>query len=199
MLALAGASIVLLAGCGSSDGSSSGSRSTLNYVPTTSYALKEPATTTTSTTAPANTAPLEAGQIADGEQNYVVKGGDSLSKIASLYDVEMALICSYNGWPDCGAEHLLLVGDVVLIPPGQLVPSSAETPTATETVPTPDDGTTAEGVGCTHTIVEGDNPTRVAKKYNVTVDELANANLSNPVWNTFLLGASLNIPANGTC
>jgi hypothetical protein len=59
--------------------------------------------------------------------------------------------------------------------------------------------TAAAGVGCTHTIVEGDNPTRVANKYGITVDELAAATAGNPAYQNFLIGSSLSIPANGTC
>jgi LysM repeat protein len=54
-------------------------------------------------------------------------------------------------------------------------------------------------VGCTHTVESGDNPTRVANKYGVTVDELAAANAGNPAYQNFLIGSSLSIPANGTC
>ena len=35
--------------------------------------------------------------------------------------------------------------------------------------------------------------------YGITVDELAAANASNPAYQTFLIGSSLSIPANGSC
>ena len=37
----------------------------------------------------------------------------------------------------------------------------------------------------------GDNPTRVANKYGITVDELAAANAGNPAYQNFLIGSSL--------
>ncbi len=174
----------------------------MQYVPGTSYALKAPATTTTTTTLPASA--ITPGQgTSPSEQTYQIQSGDSLFKIASLYDITPDLICTYNGWSDCiDPPHLLLPGDTILIPPGGAVPGTSTDGSVDEvdTIDTPDDGEAADDeVGCVHTIVAGDNPTRVADKYNVTVDELSNANLNNPVWNTFLIGSTLNIPANGDC
>jgi LysM repeat protein len=197
------ASMALLSGCGSSDGEAAGSSDTLNYVPTTSYALKAPATTTTTTTLPAGETP--AGGTVPTEQTYTIQSGDSLSAIASRFDVTMDAIVAYNGWTD-GINHVLLPGDTILIPPGSASPGAAQTPssgdsTDSDSSETADSGETEEasGTGCTHTIVSGDNPTRVANQYDITVDQLSNANLNNPVWNTFLVGSTLNIPPEGNC
>ncbi|MEZ5297398.1 MAG: LysM peptidoglycan-binding domain-containing protein [Ilumatobacteraceae bacterium] len=207
-LTIGAAAMALLSGCGSSDGEAAGSGDTLNYVPTTSYALKAPATTTTTTTlAPGET---PAGGTVPTEQSYTIKANDNLFKIASLYDVEIELICSYNQWTDCiNPPHLLLPGDTILIPPGSAVAGSTQTAStdtgSTDTGSTDSGSTdsgdteTATGTGCSHTIVSGDNPTRVASKYGITVDQLSNANLNNPVWNTFLIGSTLNIPPEGNC
>ena len=54
------------------------------------------------------------------------------------------------------------------------------------------------GTACEHTIVAGENPSKVATKYGITVDELRAANPGG-VMDTFLVGAVLNIPSNGTC
>ena len=196
------APIGLLSGCGSSSGDGEGSSATLQYVPGTSYALKQPATTTTTTTLAVGVTPGQGTSLS--EQTYQIQSGDSLFKVAGLFDVTPDLICSYNGWPDCiDPPHLLLPGDTILIPPGGAVPGAAADGTADEvdTIDTPDDGAGDgdDAAGCVHTIVAGDNPTRVANKYDVTVDELSNANLNNPVWNTFLVGSTLNIPPNGDC
>jgi hypothetical protein len=48
-------------------------------------------------------------------------------------------------------------------------------------------------------VVANDNPTRVAAKYDITVEELAAANANNPAYQHFQLGSQLTIPANGSC
>ncbi len=201
------ASMALLSGCGSSDGEAASSGDTLNYVPTTSYALKAPATTTTTTTVAPGETP--AGGTVPTEQSYTIQSGDSLSAIASRFDVTMDAIVAYNGWTD-GINHVLLPGDTILIPPGSAAPGATQTAstggstdssTDSGSSETADSGDTEEatGTGCSHTIVSGDNPTRVANQYDITVDQLSNANLNNPVWNTFLVGSTLNIPPEGNC
>jgi LysM repeat protein len=213
--ALGSASLLLLSACGSSDGSGAETDGTLQYVPTTSYALKAPETTTTTLAPDGATTP--GGGTSPGEQSYTIKANDNLSKIANLFDVEMELICSYNGWSECiSPPHLLLPGDTILIPPNAAVPAAASTDTgsadsgstdtdsdtaSTDTDTDTDTGeaSTEAGVGCSHTIVENDNPSRVANQYDITVDELSNANLNNPAYSNFLIGSSLNIPANGSC
>jgi hypothetical protein len=191
--------IVLLTGCGDS-GSASGSRATLQFEQGTSYVTIEPATTTTTTTIPQNE--IEEGAISPTEQTYTIQSGDNLFRISGLFDIEAEVICNYNGWADCiDPPHLLLPGDDILIPPNALVPGQESGGTTTDETDSIDEveETEDEGVGCVHTIVEGDNPTRVANQYDITVDELSNANLSNPAYNTFLIGATLNIPSNGNC
>ncbi len=193
------APLVLLAGCGDT-GNATGARATLLFEQGTSYVTIEPATTTTTTTIPVEEA--EGGGISPTEQTYTIQANDNLFKIASLFDVEIEVICNYNGWTDCiDPPHLLLPGDDILIPPNAAIPGQEADGSTSEQADSIDEveDTEDEGVGCVHTIVAGDNPTRVATKYDITVDELSNANLNNPVWNTFLVGATLNIPANGSC
>jgi LysM repeat protein len=196
--ALAASPVLSLTSCG---GDAEGARTTLGTVQTTSYVVEDPVTTTTTTTLP--TAPIE-GQVSPTEQTHVVAAGDSLSKIASLYGITMDALINYNAWTE-GINHFLLPGDEVKIPPNSKVPSATpDTGSSTGSSDTGGGDTTTEtttpaGVGCTHTIVEGDNPTRVANKYDITVDELAAANAGNPAYQNFLIGSSLSIPANGTC
>jgi peptidoglycan endopeptidase LytE len=193
--------LLLAAGCGSSTGDGAGA--TLSPIAPSSYVTIEPATTTTSTTLAPNQTTPEGGGISTSEQTYTVVAGDSLSKIASLYKITVDVLCNYNGWTDCPG-HLILPGDPVLIPPNTPIPGSpgATTPPAGTSgggTPTPTTAPPASGSGCTHTVVDGDNPTRVAKKYGITVAELAAANEGNPAYDNFLLGSQLTIPANGTC
>ena len=194
--ALAASPVLSLTSCG---GDNTGARTTLGTVQTTSYVVEDPVTTTTTTTLPTS---LPEGQVSPTEQSYVVVAGDSVYKIASKHGITPDALVNYNAWTD-GINHPLFQGDVVKIPPNSKVPSATpdtQAPssggggggTTTET-------TTPAGVGCTHTIESGDNPTRVANKYGITVDELAAANAGNPAYQNFLIGSSLSIPANGTC
>ena len=188
--------VLLAAGCGSDGGVADGPGDVLVDIQPSSYVTKEPETSTTTTTIVV--VDLVAGETSPLEQIYIVQPGDSLSRIASIHDITMDALVSYNAtvWPE-GATHAFFVGDEVKIPPEAKIPGTA-TDTGTEAA-TPADGTSVPGVGCEHTVVANDNPTRVAKKYGVTVDELAAANSSNSAYLSFQLGSKLNIPANGTC
>lgn len=205
--ALACAPLVLLSACGTSGGSAEGARSTLQYVPTTNYVLREPATTTTTTAAPAAETP--AGGTSPGEQTYQIQANDSLSKIASRFEVEMQAICDYNQWSTCiNPPHLLLPGDEILIPPLAATVSSTDdgdteaAVAADDSIDTDDDGADADdeaGEGCTYTIEANDTPAGVASDYDITFQQLQAANPSRDFQSWFLVGASINIPPEGSC
>ncbi len=198
--------LLLAAGCGSTSGD--GARATITPIQGSSYVTIQPATTTTTTTILVDN--LNPGDVSPVEQLYVVKSGDSISRIASLYDITMDTLVNYNDWPE-GLDHFLQVGDEVRIPPDTPVAGSSGGETASGSsgssgssggsseTQTDDSVEPATGEGCQHTIVDGDNPTRVANKYDITVDELANANINNPVYQTFLIGSQLTIPPGGSC
>ena len=194
--ALAASPILSLTSCG---GDAEGARTTLGTVQTTSYVVEDPVTTTTTTTLPTA---VPDGQVSPTEQSYVVVAGDSVYKIASKHGITPDALVNYNAWTD-GINHPLFQGDVVKIPPNSKVPSATPDTQAPSSGGggggTPSQTTTPSGVGCTHVIESGDNPTRVANKYGITVDELAAANAGNPAYQNFLIGSSLSIHANGSC
>jgi len=103
--------LLLSAGCGASSGD--GARSTISPIQPSSYVTIEPATTTTTTTIFIDPSQPSGPSISPDPQTYVVQAGDSLSKIASLYDITVEVLISYNGWTD-GTSHLLLPGDEIL-------------------------------------------------------------------------------------
>lgn len=84
------------------------------------------ATTTTvllpNDTASANTGPecTDCPGVSPVEQTAVVKAGDSLASIASTYGVAIEHLVAYNQWPD-GTGHVLVVDDIVKIPPNALL------------------------------------------------------------------------------
>jgi LysM repeat protein len=182
--------LLLAAGCGSTE---TGSRTTLASIQPSSYVTILPVTTTTTIPVPTT--------IADGTsaeaQVYTVVAGDSVFKIAELFGVPPDVLASFNQWP-LGIQHPIFGGDIVNIPPGASLPGAdsgqvagGQTGSDPEAAPT--------GAGCQHTIVLNENPSRVANRYEITVDELRAANASSNVINTFNVGQVLNIPANGNC
>lgn len=189
--------LALLAGCGAS---ATGARTTVQPVQPSSYVVQEPVTTTTSTTAPP-IATTPAGQISATEQIYTIVANDSISKIAGLHQISMDDLVNYNGWTD-GLNHVLIPGQTVKIPPNALVPGTgtadtggADAGTGGGDVAAP--ATAAPTEGCTHTIESGENPTRVANEYDITVDQLREVNPG--VIDTFIVGQTLVIPPGGDC
>lgn len=193
--------MLLLASCGGT--TATGARATIANIQPTSFVEIPPATTTTTTTLPADGS-LEAGTRSPVEQTYTIQAGDSLGKIASLFDITLDQLVNYNQFPN-GANQLILPGDQIKIPPNALVPGTAAAATDSSNDTATDTGgddtasdDTASDEGCTHTIVQGENPSRVANQYDITVDQLIAANPGG-VMDTFLIGATLQIPAGASC
>ena len=179
--ALALSAAMSLAGCATDDEASS---ATVAAIQPTSYVVKELVTTTT--TLPPTTIP---GMIYEAYSHTIVRG-DNPSVIADRYSISLQDLNEANATnPDYSSFP---IGGTVIIPPGAMLPTGA--------------GTTAGGggqsaSGCTsqeHVVVEGDNPTVVANTYQITVEDLARANATNPVYQSFILGGTLVIPV-GDC
>ncbi len=141
----------------------------------------------TQSTLPASTTiPPLPGQIT-GEQSYVVLYNDNLMKIANIYRVTADSIATANAWVD-GTAHLIYPGDIIKIPAGGIVPI----PTTT-TLPTAPP-TTEPCIREKYTIVSGDSPSRVAKRFDVTLQELGAANIHTSGYRNFVVGVEINIP-----
>ena len=149
------------------------------------------------------TGPPPEGAIDPNEQTYLIQSGDTVWGIANKHGISIEQLVTYNQWPN-GQSHLLIAGQEVRIPPNSKVPgtggggsssaSTGTTPPATGTTPP-----ATESEGCTHTIESGDNPTRVANRYDISVQVLEQANAGNPAYQSFLIGSTLNIPAGADC
>jgi LysM repeat protein len=190
--------LLMAAGCGGT--SATGAQATMARIQPTSFVELPPATTTTTTTLSAEQ--IELSGISPVEQIYTIQRGDSISRIASVHDITMEQLVNYNSWSD-GLNHFLVVGESVKIPPGAKIPgSTSASDSSSSSGDTGGDDASDEdessGDGCTHTIVQGENPSKVANKYDITVDELRAANPGG-VMDSFLIGATLTIPPNGSC
>ena len=102
---------------------------------------------------------------------YTVKRGDSLWNIANEYNVSVNDIVDYNNL----GSTLLQIGQQLLIP------------NITNDSPTEDDE-----MGITYIVKSGDSLWSIAKRYNITVDDLKNAN--NLTNNLLSIGQELLIP-----
>lgn len=92
---------------------------------------------------PMQTTTVVPDQRAPFEQAYEIRPGDSLASIAALHGITLEQLVGYNEFAD-GADHLLLPGEYVLIPPDALmtpvgppVLPLATTTTSTTTTTTP--------------------------------------------------------------
>ena len=101
---------------------------------------------------------------------YEVKNGDTPGRIALLYDVNLEALMAFN---DKAADDLIVVGEVLKIPP----------PTPKPTEPGDDQATTPTPSGATdvvYIVQSGDTLGAIALKYDVTIDEIqARNNLPN--------------------
>ncbi len=112
-----------------------------------------PAEATTDTTAD------QASVAAGGEVTYVVQAGDTLGRIAELYDVSLEDIMTAN---NIGNADVLEVGQSLIIKAG----AAAETTSPDTTVP-------GDGTEQVHVVQAGDNLFRIGLRYGFTPEELA--------------------------
>jgi LysM repeat protein len=184
LLAAGSIAVVLsLAGCAGDENSSA---ATVAPIQPTSYVVKELVTTTT--TLPPTTTTTIPGMIYE-DYTHTITSGDNPSYLADLYSISLADLSSANSTnPDYSSFP---IGGSIVIPPGALLPSVVG---GQVVQPSSDGGscTTTE-----HVVVAGDNPTVVANSYGITIEALARANATNPVYASFILGGTLLIPSSG--
>ena len=122
---------------------------------------------------PAPLAPSVAGPV-DGS-SYVVKSGDSLSKIAGDHRVTLSALFDANG---LAKNSIIRPGQVLIIPGGD----------ASTVVPSP--SPTVVPVGAlTHVVKNGDNLTRISAIYGTTVKQIME-------WNNLTNAGKISIGQN---
>ena len=106
---------------------------------------------------------------------YTVKRGDTLSRIALYYGTTVSAIVAINDIPN---PNLIYPGQQIVIP----VSEEEENTGSSQTI---------------YIVQRGDNLTRIARRYGVTVNEIVRANaISNP--NLIYPNQRLIIPTNGS-
>ena len=106
------------------------------------------------------------------ETTYIVQRGDSLYSIAAKYNTTVEELKRINGL----TTNILSIGQVLKLPSNE----SAESPSVDE--------------GISYTVKKGDSLYSIAKKYNVTIDEIKE--LNNLTSNLLSIGQVLLIPSS---
>lgn len=183
-----------LSACGTDE---TGARSTVVSIQPSSYVVREPVTTTTAPATDDTSADIDEDGRSRVEQEYTVQSGDAVALIASRYGITAEDLANYNDWPS-GINQPIYPGDLILIPPGALIPeipeldAEAATPSSVSQTTLP--GTGGECVEGTYILVAGDIPFRVAERFDITVDQLNAANANTPGYAGFVVGTEIKIP-----
>jgi len=140
-----------------------------------------------STPEPVSFDPSQAG-------SYVVKKGDSLSKIAKRHGLSSKELAAVN---QISNPNKIRIGQKLILPPNAThvpdAPSAPSAPAAAQSAP----ASTAMVVGGTYTIQKGDSLSKIAKRYGVRSKDLAAANgISNP--NKIRIGQKLKVPSRAS-
>lgn len=195
---------LLFSACGDS---STASTTTVLNLESTNYHTLPPTESTappttkvpsggTGNTTPNDTTP--AGGTSAAEQTYTIGPKDVPYTVANKFGITVdALALANAGTPGYGAFY---PGLVIKIPAGAKVPPPTTTPTTQpgQTTTTLKGGGSNCGQG-TYTIVSGDIPSKVANKFNLTVQQLADANVNTPGYKGFIVGTKIIIPPKTGC
>ena len=116
--------------------------------------------------------------------DYVVQEGDYGLKVAGENGITLEDLVAYNGWDSIASFPW--PGEIIRIPPvdpnAPTIPSATFAPEVCESK--------------THTIAAGEFPLEIADEYEITVQELTQANLGNRAFAIFAIGGTIVIPPN---
>lgn len=194
------AAAVLFSACGDSSTATTSSvlnMSSSNYatLPTTPSTLP-PSSTAVGETVPPGTKTTEITE-------YAIKDGDVPFTVANKFGITLDALNLANA--DTSGYSAFYVGLKIKIPVGATIPSASTDTTTTAASVTPAETTTTlagGGSNCTqgsYTIVAGDLPSTVAKKFDVTVAQLDEANAGTSGYKNFIVGVKIIIPAKDGC
>ena len=129
-------------------------------------------------------------------QEYVVKKGDTLSGIASMYDTSWKRLAEYNHLSN---PNRLVVGQKIRIPgtlTGSLVPvTRADSPVPMSSTISITTQRAPIEQGSSYVVQRGDSLSKIASRAGLTVDEIKAVNALTS--NRIVAGKSLRIPKKG--
>ena len=172
---------LLLTACGTS---SAQSGATVVNLGGTNWATI-PTTPPTVSTIPGTTLPPVPGEKTTTVIEYTLKSGDNPTTVASFYGITLQELNEINA--GTSGYNLFFVGLKIKIPIGATIPPDGEAPGAT--VPPP-----VIALCGKYTLLPGDFPGSVAKKFKVTVKALDAANEDTNGYGGFIVGTEINIP-----
>ena len=189
--------VVLLGACGEEDDATQSSVAGMG--PTNYHTLPTVLATSTTSTIPGGPG---AGTITTDITEYTVQAGDTQFTVANRYKVTLDALNLANA--ETSGYSAFYVGLVIKIPAGATIPSGTGSTTTTIAGTPAETTTTVAGGGdnCaegSYTIVEGDIPSTVAEKFDVTVAQLDAANVNTPGYKYFVVGTDIVIPAKSDC
>ncbi len=115
------------------------------------------------------TAPAQTTQADDQFTSYTVKSGDTLFNISQSYNIKWDLIAQFNSLSE---PYMLHAGQVLKIP----------------------QATTSQVPDKIYTIVKGDTLASIAKKYNITVDDIIAVNPNLQKSDLISIGQVIRLP-----
>jgi len=132
------------------------------------------------------TAPVEPPPMAATTTEHVIVKGDTFYDLAKKYGVTMQALKDAN--PNVNPSKLQLNQKIVIPAPTAPATGAATAITTIETQTVPGE--------TTHKVISGDNLTKLAEKYHVTVNAIRKAN--NLTSDRIVVGQTLKIPAKTT-
>lgn len=123
-------------------------------------------------------------------ENYTVKGGDNLSKIAVKYNTSVSAIKAANN----KTTDMIRVGEKLIIPVGASSSSSHSAAPVPVTSAAPVPSIDAAGI---HTVKAGEYPATIARQYGMTASELLAINgITDP--RKMQIGQKLKVSSTGS-
>ena len=186
------AGALVLSACG--EGSTATTSSVFNLDGTAYQTLPPTVSTLPPTTLPGG--PV-TGQVTTEVTEYTIQEGDVPVIVADRFDVTLDALTLANA--DTEGWSSFYVGLVIKIPAGATIPDVTTFTTLPGVVTTTIAGGGDNCGAGSHTIVEGDVPYKVAQKYDVTVEQLAAANVNTAGYSSFYVGLVIVIPPKADC
>ncbi len=194
-----GASALMLSACGDSGTATTTSVANME---STNYNTLAP---TLSTLPPSTTLPGDtpAGTVTTDVTEYTIQSNDVPYTVARKFSVTVDALTLAN--TDTAGYGAFYAGLKIKIPAGAIIPDPTASPTTTTLAGTPAETTTTLAGGTSncaagsYTIVANDLPSTVAKKFDVTVQQLDEANVNTKGYTNFVVGIKIVIPAKAGC